>query len=144
MFFRHWDVFVLIVDDEPTVLQISTLAMKNFTVYGVPLKLHTVASKTEAIDCLTEDSGLSSTLAIAFIDVVMETDRAGLELCEYIRDELENKRTQLFIRTVQLGIATERTVIDRYDINGYFTKAEATKDKLYSLIKSGVRQFVWT
>lgn len=32
--------------------------------------------------------------------------------------------------------------MDRYDINGYFTKVEATEDKLYSLVKSGVRQFL--
>ena len=105
MFFRQWDV--LLVDDEPDVLQISKLAMKNFTVYGVPLKLHTTASKTETIDYLTEEPGVSSALAVAFIDVVMETDSAGLELCEYIRDELKNKRTQLFIRTGQPGIAPE-------------------------------------
>ena len=35
------------------------------------------------------------------------------------------------------------SVLDRYDINGYFTKVEATEDKLYSLVKSGVRQYLW-
>ncbi len=142
MFFRQWDV--LLVDDEPDVLQVSKLAMKNFKVYGVPLKLHTTASKAETIDYLIDEPGLSSTLAVAFIDVVMETDSAGLELCKHIRNELKNKRTQLYIRTGQPGVAPERTVIDGYDINGYFTKAEATEDKLYSLVKGGVRQFVWT
>ncbi len=142
MFFRQWDI--LLVDDEPDVLQISKLAMKSFKVYGVPLKLHTTASKAETIDYLSDEPGLSSALAVAFIDVVMETDSAGLELCQYIRDELKNNRTQLYIRTGQPGVAPERTVIDGYDINGYFTKAEATEDKLYSLVKGGVRQFVWT
>ena len=55
-----------------------------------------------------------------------------------------NKLTQLFIRTGQPGIAPERDVIDRHDINGYFTKSEATEDKLYSLVKSGVRQYQWS
>lgn len=32
-------------------------------------------------------------------------------------------------------------MIDRYDISGYFTKAEMSEDKLYSLVKAGVRQF---
>ena len=40
-------------------------------------------------------------------------------------------------------MSPERAVLDRYDINGYFTKAEATEDKLYSLVKS-VRQYLWT
>ncbi len=107
MFFRQWDV--LLVDDEPDVLQISKLAMKNFTVYGLPLKLHTAASKADVIDYLDEEPGLSSAMAVAFIDVVMETDSAGLDLCEYIREELKNKRMQLFIRTGQPGLAPERT-----------------------------------
>jgi hypothetical protein len=53
-----------------------------------------------------------------------------------------NKVVQLFIRTGQPGVAPERDVIDNYDINGYFTKAEATEDKLYTLVKSGVRQYL--
>jgi hypothetical protein len=74
----------------------------------------------------------------------METDTAGLDLCRYVREERKNPLTQLFIRTGQPGVAPERAVIDRYDINGYFTKAEATEDKLYSMIKSGVRQYYWS
>jgi len=137
---NEWDI--LLVDDEPDVLSVSKLAMRDFEVYGRPLKLHTAASKAEALEILSKETKWLSTLAVAFIDVVMETDTAGLELCQYIREDLNNSITQLFIRTGQPGIAPERTVIDRYDINGYFTKAEATEDKLYSLVKSGVRQFL--
>ena len=67
----------------------------------------------------------------------MESDTAGLELCEYIREKQQNRLTQFYIRTGQPGIAPEREVIDRYDINGYFTKVELTEDKLYSLVKAG-------
>lgn len=135
---------ILIVDDEPDVLSISRLAMKNFTVYDLPIKLYTARSKAEALEILAEKltvQGRFHHLAVAFIDVVMETDSAGLELCEHIRRIMQNHLTQLFIRTGQPGLAPEREVIDKYDINGYFTKVEATEDKLYSLVKSGVRQF---
>lgn len=136
---------VLIVDDEPDVLRASELAMQNFTVYGLPIKLYTADSKAAAVELLknklTRQWAAFPYLAVAFIDVVMESDKAGLELCEYIRETTDNKLTQLFIRTGQPGVASERDVIDRYDINGYFTKVEATEDKLYSLVKSGVRQF---
>jgi hypothetical protein len=40
--------------------------------------------------------------------------------------------TTIYVRTGQPGLAPERDVIDRYDINGYFSKAETTEDKLYS------------
>lgn len=140
MFFKHWPV--LLVDDEPDVLSVSKLAMKNFDVYGLPLKIYTAASKAEAIELMNDNAEVGCSLAAAFIDVVMETDSAGLELCEHIRNNMGNRLTQIFIRTGQPGLAPERQVIDKYDINGYFTKIEATEDKLYSLIKSSVRQYL--
>jgi CheY-like chemotaxis protein len=139
---------VLVVDDEPDVLSFSRLAMKSFEVFGLPVALHTAASKAEAIELLTSEFAVAAQvgakLNVAFVDVVMETDTAGLELCDYIRNELRNKFVQIYIRTGQPGVAPERAVIDRYDINGYFTKQEATEDKLYTLTKSGVRQAYYT
>ncbi|NOR79990.1 MAG: response regulator [Methyloprofundus sp.] len=140
MFFKEW--VVLLVDDEPDVLSMSKLIMKNFEVYGLPLKIYTAESKAEAIQLFNSNLDLANSLSVAFIDVVMETDTAGLELCEYIRNDMGNRLTQLYIRTGQPGITTETEVIDKYDINGYFTKIEATPNKLYSLIKSSVRQYL--
>ena len=144
MFEKEWPI--LVVDDDPDVLAVSKLAMKNFQVDGRAVRLFTARSKAEAIELL--QSSLSGRLfpyvAVAFIDVVMETDNAGLELCQFIRETQRNRMTQLYIRTGQPGVAPERSVIDRYDINGYFTKVELTEDKLYSLVKAGVRQFDFT
>jgi CheY-like chemotaxis protein len=144
MFEKEWPV--LLVDDEPDVLAVSEVAMRSFRVDGRPIKLYTATSKAEAIDLLTTSLGgqLFPYLAVAFIDVVMETETAGLELCEFIREGQQNRLTQLYIRTGQPGVAPERSVIDRYDINGYFLKTELTEDKLYSLVKAGVRQFDFT
>src|SRR6266481_7934585 len=141
MFFKEWEV--LIVDDEPDIIQVSRLAMRHFEVYGLPLRLHTAKSKAEALQVFSASPAGMPAIAVAFIDVVMETDTAGLDLCQSLREEHGNRVTQLFVRTGQPGMAPERTVIDRYDINGYFTKVEATEDKLYSLVKSGVRQYLW-
>ena len=142
------EIPVLLVDDEPDVLSISRLAMQGFEVFGLPITLHTAESKAQAIELLESDfaveAQIGAKLNVAFIDVVMETDTAGLELCDYIRNTVRNKFTQIYIRTGQPGVAPEREVIDRYDINGYFTKMEATEDKLYTLTKSGVRQAYFT
>ncbi|MEZ4866018.1 MAG: hypothetical protein R3C14_32180 [Caldilineaceae bacterium] len=141
-YFAKWDM--LIVDDEPDVLTLSELAMEDFEVYGLPLVLHTAQTKTEAIELLEETPDLAMNLALAFVDVVMETDDAGLKLCNYIREDIGNRLTQIFIRTGQPGLAPEKTVIDHYEINGYFTKLDTTEEKLYSLVKSGIRQFLWS
>ena len=50
MFNTSWPV--LIVDDEPDVLQLSKLVMQDFTVYGLPVELHTATSKAEAIELM--------------------------------------------------------------------------------------------
>jgi CheY-like chemotaxis protein len=143
MFFDEWNV--LIVDDEPDVLAVTRLALKDVTVYGLPLKIHTARSKAEAIEKLNTILALpgaaEGACAVAFIDVVMETDHAGLELCDYIRNTAHNYSTQLFIRTGQPGVAPERREIDDYDISGYFTKLEMTEQKLYTFVKSGIRQW---
>ena len=142
MFQKEWEV--LIVDDEPDVFTVSRMALKNVEVYGVPLKLHQCSSRAQAVELLTQKSDFAPPLAVAIIDVVMETDTAGLDLCRFIREERHNPFTQIYIRTGQPGTAPEREVVDRYEINGYFTKAEATVDKLYSMVKSGIRQYYWS
>jgi CheY-like chemotaxis protein len=144
MFFGEWNV--LVVDDEPDVLSVTKLALKDIKIYGLPIKIYTAHSKAEAIDMLSLPplaipGQAEGSLAVAFIDVVMESQQAGLELCEIIRNKLGNRSAQLFIRTGQPGVAPERTVVDNYDISGYFTKVETTEQKLYTLVKSGVRQW---
>ncbi len=132
----------MLVDDEPDVHEVSRLAMRQFKVHGLPIRLHSAMSKAEGIDLLHSltlgrpDISLAS---VALIDVVMETDHAGLELCEYIRDVMKNRTLQICVRTGQPGIAPERAVLDRYDIQGYLAKAEATEDKLYTVVKAGLR-----
>lgn len=143
MLFKEWNV--LLVDDEPDVLTVTKLALRDMRVYDLPLKIHTAASKAEAIELLNGKLSVSgmpgATVSVALIDVVMETDHAGLDLCKQIRGEMKNWSSQLYIRTGQPGIAPERKVIDEYDISGYISKVDATEQKLYTLIKSGVRQW---
>lgn len=143
MFFNEWNI--LVVDDEPDVLAVTKLALRDVTVYGLPVKIHTASSKAEAIELINGPLSLQGStepiIAVALVDVVMESDQAGLELCEYIRNEAGGHSVQLFIRTGQPGIAPERRVIDDYDISGYFTKVELSEQKLYTLVKSGVRQW---
>lgn len=143
MFLKEWQI--LLVDDDPDVLAVSKLVMKNFEVYNLSVQVHTASSKAEAIEVIKKLTRLKNAIiAAAFIDVVMETDSAGLELCDYIRNTCDDKMMQLFIRTGQPGIAPERSIIDKYDINGYFTKVEMTEDKLYTLVKSACRQVLYT
>ena len=134
---------ILLVDDEPDVLAISKIALRRVKIYGVPLRIHEAGSKAAAVEILTSHPERRR-FALAIIDVVMESDHAGLELCQFVREDLKNSILPLLIRTGQAGKAPEREVIDRYEITGYINKVEATEDRLYSLIKAGVRQYAMT
>jgi CheY-like chemotaxis protein len=134
---------VVQVDDEPDVHEVTKLAMRSFRVYGLPVRLHSASSKAEGIEVLnslTLGRPDVSLAAVALIDVVMETDQAGLELCDYIRNVMKNRILQIYVRTGQPGVAPERAVLDRYDIQGYLAKSEVTADKLYTVVKAGTRE----
>ncbi len=80
-------------------------------------------------------------VAVALIDVVMETDDAGLQLVEFIRNELGNGMIRLIIRTGQPGVAPEKLVVDRYDIDDYKDKTELTVQKLYTTVRTALKSF---
>lgn len=130
---------VLLVDDEPDVLAVSKLALRRVRLYGLPLRIHTAASRAEA-EAFFKTHPEGRHLALAIIDVVMESDDAGLELCRWIREELGDRLLPLIVRTGQPGKAPEREVIDRYEISGYINKIEATETRLYSIVKAAARQ----
>ena len=69
------EIPVLLVDDDPDVLAISRLAMRNFEVFGLPITLYTADSKAAAIELLESRFALQAQvgakLNVAFIDVVV-------------------------------------------------------------------------
>lgn len=136
---KHWNV--LIVDDDADIHAVTELALKRVKVYGAPIKLLHAHSGEEARAFLTEHEDLTLDIAVALVDVVMETDNAGLELARYIREDLGISSMQLVLRTGQPGLAPPRKVIDGYTISTYLSKTEATPERLYVAIKSGILQF---
>ena len=99
----HFDI--LLVDDNPDVLTVSKLVLKHVTFFGAPLKVHTAASKAEAMTLL---KATKADFAVGFINIVMETEHAGLELCQWIREELGNSTTQLAGPTRDRRVAPRR------------------------------------
>jgi PAS domain S-box-containing protein len=132
---RPWKL--LVVDDEPDIRQLTALNLRGFEFAGRPLQLIEAASAAEAKRLLGEHPNI----AAALIDVVMETDDAGLKLVEYIRNDLQNTMIRLIIRTGQPGMAPERYVIDNFDIDDYKDKTELTAQKLYSTVRSALKSY---
>src|SRR6476660_4559516 len=80
-------------------------------------------------------------VAVVLLDVVMETEGAGLELVDFIRTELRNETVRIILRTGQPGQAPERRVIVQYDINDYKAKTELTADKLFTSLTAALRSY---
>ncbi|OQW95456.1 MAG: hypothetical protein BWK79_02435 [Beggiatoa sp. IS2] len=128
---------ILIVDDEPDVHALARLNLKNFEFSSKPLQFFEALSAQEAKIILSAEPDI----AVALIDVVMETDDAGLLLVDFIRNELKNSLIRLIIRTGQPGHAPEKYVIDNYDIDDYKDKTELTSQKLYTTMRSALKSF---
>ncbi|MCF8149401.1 MAG: DUF3369 domain-containing protein [Burkholderiaceae bacterium] len=128
---------MLVVDDEPDVRTLTILNLRGFEFAGRPLQIIEAGSADDARRVLREQPGI----ALALIDVVMETDDAGLRLVEFIRNELPNDMIRLVVRTGQPGIAPERYVIDNFDIDDYKDKTELTAQKLYTTVRSALKSY---
>ncbi|QFU22796.1 DUF3369 domain-containing protein [Shewanella eurypsychrophilus] len=128
---------ILIVDDEPDVHTVTKLALSRFKLDGCALEFINAYSGEEAKQILIKEKDI----AMAFVDVVMESDHAGLELVKWIREEHKNTAIRLILRTGQPGQAPEEDVIVNYDINDYKAKAELDSRKLVTSVYSALRSY---
>jgi CheY-like chemotaxis protein len=128
---------LLIVDDDPSIHNVTRLALEDFAYNDKKLEIINAYSATEAKEVLLTHPEI----AVILLDVVMEHDQAGLELVKYIREELHNPFVRIILRTGQPGQAPEREVILNYDINDYKEKTELTAKKLFTSLVAALRTY---
>jgi len=117
---------VLIVDDDDEVHTVTRLSLSDFSFEEKSIDFISAYSGNEAKRILSERNDI----ALVLLDVVMESDDAGLKVSKYIRNELENYFTRVVLRTGQPGFAPINDIMQDYDIDGYLAKTEITKYKL--------------
>ena len=132
---RAWKV--LVVDDEPSVHEVTRLTLSDFEFEDRPLELISAYSGQEAKVLLAQHPDI----ALILLDVVMETDHAGLEVARYTRHELNNHSVRIVLRTGQPGQAPEEQVVRDYDINDYREKTELTRRKFFTTVYSALRSY---
>ncbi len=128
---------IMIVDDEEDVHTITKMALKRFELEQRKLVFLHAYSASEAKEILSKEDDI----ALIFLDVVMESDNAGLELVKWIREDLNNKFSRVVLRTGQPGQAPEEQVIVDYDINDYKEKTELDRKKLFTTVFSSLRAY---
>lgn len=127
---------VLVVDDDPAVLQLSSLMLSGLQVDGKPLQ----------IDCCDSAASARARLAgqryaLAVIDVVMETEHAGLELVEHMRGDDRHRITPIVVRTGQPGSFPEARVLQEYRISDYWQKSDLRPARVRTAVTGLVRAY---
>ncbi|PWC89468.1 transcriptional regulator [Azospirillum sp. TSH100] len=126
---------VLVVDDDEQVHAMTRVLLNDFEFQGRRFAIVSAYSAAEARTILAGRTDLP----VVLLDVVMETQDAGLRLVHHIRRDLGNRHIRIILRTGQPGQAPERDAIVAYDINDYKSKAELTAQKLFTSLVSAVR-----
>jgi len=128
---------VAVIDDEPAVHDGTRFALSDYRLNGQGLDILSAYSAAEGRELMRSHPDV----AVVLLDVIMESDTAGLNLVEFIRDELKNDTVRIILRTGQPGQAPERRVIVDYDINDYKAKTELTADKLFTALTAALRSY---
>ncbi len=120
---------VMVVDDDPAVHEVTELVMSGFEMDGRGLHFIHCYSAKEAHAVLAAPNDI----ALILLDVVMESEHAGLDLARHIREDIHNLNVRIVLRTGQPGQAPEEQVIKDYDINDYKEKTDLTRRKLITI-----------
>lgn len=128
---------VMVVDDDPAVHEVTELVMSGFEMDGRGLHFIHCYSAKEAHAVLAAPNDI----ALILLDVVMESEHAGLDLARHIREDIHNLNVRIVLRTGQPGQAPEEQVIKDYDINDYKEKTDLTRRKLITIFYAGLRAY---
>lgn len=128
---------LLLVDDEDDVIEVSKLVLEDLQFEGRSLRILTARSGREARDLFEVEQDI----ALAFVDVVMETEHAGLDLVRYVRENLGNHHTRLILRTGNPGAAPQHEIVRHLEIDDYKEKTELTADRLETSVLTSLRSY---
>lgn len=128
---------VLIADDEPDVHVATKLVLRDFSFMGRGIEFLDAYDGNETCEILRQNPDT----AVVFLDVVMETEDAGLKAVRRIREEIGNQAVRIILRTGQPGHAPEEHVVLNYHIDDYKSKSEMTTRKLFTSLVFALRSF---
>ncbi len=93
------------------LVKVTRLLIKNHTFQQRPVECLEAYSADEARHLLADHPDI----AVAFIDVAMETFDSGLNLVDYIRKNLGNTLMRIVMLTKETGRMPERYRVDHLD-----------------------------
>jgi diguanylate cyclase (GGDEF)-like protein/PAS domain S-box-containing protein len=130
---------ILIVDDEEDVHRVTRMVLSGYRYLSRPLSLLHAECAEKALQLMQ----LHPDIALILLDVIMETDNAGLDLVEKIRHSQCNSDVRILVRTGQPGMFNQYQVARKYDINGFHDKSTLTADMLFGSITRLLREYAY-
>ena len=128
---------IIIADDEADVHTLTKTVLKNYIYKNKTLEFISTYSGAETIEKVRDNEDI----VLILLDVIMESDDAGLQVVKKIRDEFDNHLIQIVLRTGQAADIPENEVVMNYAINDYKEKTELTSKKLITTVTTAIRSY---
>src|SRR5713226_3590992 len=92
---------IAVIDDDAAVHEGTRFALYDYRLHGQGIEIISAYSAEEGRELLRTVADV----AVILLDVVMETDDAGLKLVDFVRTQLKNEAVRIILRTGQPGQA---------------------------------------
>ncbi len=129
---------IMLVGNYEDIIKDPTGILRNNPFQERGLQFITASTIEEA----KEQLRIYKDIAVIVIDLVLEKGSSGLELVEYIRDELQNNDTRVVLQSQQVDVSEPEKIMSRYEINDFMiNKTQLTSQDLFITILSSLRSF---
>lgn len=128
-------VTVLSVDDDALFQRSLELSLTHFRYRDAPVEFLKAGSAVQAAKILSE----RPEIALVLLDVVMETDDAGLRLVRHLREVMGQAEVRIVLLTGQPGMAPMLPSLEQLDVSDYWLKTELSNTRLHSVLVSNLR-----
>lgn len=128
---------ILAVDDDQAFQRTLGLALRDAELLGRRVRVTQAYSMREAARILARQPEF----AVVLVDVVMETDHAGLELIRAMRELLGRGETRVILLTGEPGMAPVSQVMRDFDISDYCLKSDLAARGLKNILTGVLRNY---
>ncbi|MBM6550581.1 EAL domain-containing protein [Marinomonas ostreistagni] len=130
---KPWKILTVEDDQAYQKALINTLKVLNYGTREVEILKANTAQEAASMLATNQD------ISVILLDVVMETDDAGLRLVRSIRDGIGNSLVRIVLLTGQPGMMPLDDLMVSYDIDDYWNKSDLTHDHLQTIVLSNLR-----
>jgi CheY-like chemotaxis protein len=128
---KQWHL--LIVDDDIDVHAMTTLTLNNVKIHGYFLKISHAYSGKEAIEYLQSRDDVD----LILLDMVMETQDAGLRVARWLREDAGRREAPVIIlRSGQPGTFSQAHIQNDKHFNAILEKSKVTYQVLIDTLNA--------